>query len=136
MVVNHEIEAYVTVGLNPISYLVVPRFIGMVVSMLVLTIYFNVFGLLGSYWVVQFIRPISLNEYFGGLLAALEVADLFSGLTKAFVFAVIISVVSSFQGFQVNRASTEIPVAGIRAVGQSFILIILSDVFVTLIQYV
>jgi phospholipid/cholesterol/gamma-HCH transport system permease protein len=135
MVVNHEVEAYESVGLDPISYLVVPRFIGMVVSILVLTVYFNVFGLLGSFAVVQFIRPIGLNEYFLGLLTTLQVGDLISGMTKAMVFGVIVSIVSTYQGFAVNRASTEIPVAGIKAVGMSFILIIISSVFITLMQY-
>ena len=135
MVVNHEIEAYLSVGLNPISYLVVPRFIGVVVSMLVLTVYFNIFGLLGSYIVVQVIKPVPISEYLGSLLSVLTVGDVASGLTKAFVFGIVVSVVSTYQGFSVNRASTEIPVAGIRAVGLSFILIIVADVIVTLIQY-
>ncbi len=135
MVVNHEIEAYIAVGLNPISYLVVPRFIGVVVSMLVLTVYFNIFGLLGSFIVVQAVNPTPIGEYLGALMSTLTLADVFSGLTKALVFGVIVSVVSTFQGFAVNRASTEIPVAGIKAVGSSFILIILADVLVTLVQY-
>ncbi len=135
MVVNHEIEAYLSIGLNPISYLVVPRFIGVVVSMLVLTVYFNIFGLLGSFLVVQVIKPIPISEYLGALLSTLTVGDVVSGLSKALVFGIVVSVVSTYQGFSVNRASTEIPVAGIRAVGQSFILIIVADVLVTLIQY-
>jgi phospholipid/cholesterol/gamma-HCH transport system permease protein len=135
MVVNHEIEAYISVGLNPISYLVVPRFIGVLVSLLVLTVYFNIFGLLGSYIVVQIIKPIPISEYLGSLLSTLTVADVLSGLSKAFVFGIIVSVVATYQGFSVNRASTEIPVAGIRAVGLSFILIIVADVLVTLMQY-
>jgi phospholipid/cholesterol/gamma-HCH transport system permease protein len=135
MVVSHEIEAYVSVGLDPIQYLVVPRFIGVVVSMLVLTVYFNFFGLLGSFIVVQLVKPISVAEYLGNLLATLTIADVWSGLTKALVFGVVVSVVATFQGFSVNRASTEIPVAGIKAVAQSFMLIIVADVIVTLIQY-
>jgi phospholipid/cholesterol/gamma-HCH transport system permease protein len=135
MVVNHEIEAYLAVGLKPISYLVVPRFIGVVVSMIVLTIYFNMFGLLGSFIVVQLVKPIPMNEYLGNLLSILTVGDVLSGMAKAFVFGIVVSVVATFQGFSVNRSSTEIPVAGIRAVGQSFILIIVADVLVTLMQY-
>ena len=45
MVISHEIEAYVAVGINPIAYLVVPRFLGVTVSMVLLTVYFNFFGL-------------------------------------------------------------------------------------------
>ncbi|GAB1431531.1 ABC transporter permease [Spirochaetota bacterium] len=135
MVVAHEIEAYIAVGLNPISYLVVPRFIGVVVSMMVLTIYFNIFGLLGSFLVVQLIKPIAISEYLGGLFSILSPGDVLSGLLKAFVFGIIVSVVSTAQGFAVNRASTEVPVAGIKAVGQSFIFLLLSDVIITLVQY-
>ncbi len=135
MVVSHEIEAYLSVGINPISFLVVPRFLGMVVSMLILTIYFNFFGLLGSFLVVQVVRPISMQEYFRNLLTTLTVSDILSGLGKSLVFGTIISVISTFQGFSVSRASTEIPVAGIRAVGQSFMLCIFADVVITLMQY-
>ena len=135
MVVNHEIEAYLSVGLKPISYLVVPRFIGVVVSMIVLNIYFNMFGLLGSFIVVQLVKPIPINEYLGNLLSILTVGDVLSGMAKALVFGIVVSVVATYQGFSVNRSSTEIPVAGIRAVGQSFILIIVADVLVTLMQY-
>lgn len=135
MVVSHEIEAYIAVGLNPISYLVVPRFIGVTASIVILTVYFNIFGLLGSFAVVQVISPMPIGEYVRNILSTLTVADILIGLIKAAVFGVIVSVVSTFQGFSVNRASTEVPVAGIRAVGQSFILIILADVVLTLVQY-
>jgi len=135
MVVNHEIEAYIAVGLNPISYLVVPRFIGVVVSMLVLTVYFNIFGLLGSFIVVQVIKPTPISEYLGALMSTLTVGDVASGLLKALIFGIVVSVVATYQGFSVNRSSTEIPVAGIKAVGLCFILIFVADVLVTLVQY-
>lgn len=136
MVVSHEIEAYLSVGVNPISYLVVPRFLGMVASMLILTIYFNIFGLLGSFLVVQVVRPVGFQEYFRNLLTTLTVSDILSGLGKSVIFGAITSVVATYQGFSVTRASTEIPVAGIRAVCQSFMLCILADVVITLMQYV
>ena len=136
MVVSHEIEAYLSVGVNPISYLVVPRFLGMVASMLILTIYFNIFGLLGSFLVVQVVRPVGFQEYFRNLLTTLTVSDILSGLGKSVIFGTITSVVATYQGFSVSRASTEIPVAGIRAVGQSFMLCILAGVVITLMQYV
>ncbi len=135
MVVAHEIEAYLSVGVNPINYLVVPRFIGVVASMGILAVYFNIFGLLGSYLIVQLVKPLNFQEYFGNLLTILTVGDVVSGLVKALVFGVIISVVSTYQGFAVSRASTEVPVAGIKAVGQSFILCIFADVLITLVQY-
>jgi phospholipid/cholesterol/gamma-HCH transport system permease protein len=136
MSVSHEIEAYVSVGVNPISLIAVPRFIGVTASMLVLTIYFNFFGLLGSYMVAQLIKPTGFFEYMTGILQALTVTDLATGLLKAFIFGVIISTVATYHGFSVNRASTEVPVAGIKAVGQSFMLCIVANVIITATQYV
>lgn len=136
MVVNHEIEAYMACGVNPISFLIVPRFLGMVISMIILNIYFNIFGLLGSFLVVQFIHPMPVGEYLRSLLRALTMKDLLSGMTKAVIFAIIVSIVSSYQGFAVNRSSTEIPVAGIKAVGKSFMYIVIADIAVTFLQYV
>jgi len=135
MVVNHEIEAYVSVGVNPISYLAAPRLIGMVVSMMVLTIYFNVFGLLGSFAVMQILKPIAFEEYMRNLLGVLGVVDLLMSLLKSLVFGIVIATVSTYRGFAVEHASTEVPVAGIRAVGSSFMFIILVDAVLTAVQY-
>ena len=136
MVVDHEIEAYISIGINPIAFLVVPRFLGVVLSMGILSIYFSLFGLLGSFMVVQLVKPLNFSEYFDNLLTMLTVGDLLSGIIKAIVFGVIISVISTFQGFSVTRSTTEIPVAGIRAVGQSFITCIMADIIIILIQYI
>jgi phospholipid/cholesterol/gamma-HCH transport system permease protein len=135
MVVAHEIEAYVAVGVNPISYLAAPRLLGVVSSLMVLNVYFNLFGLAGSFAVVQLIKPIAFDEYFRNLLEVLAAGDLLMGLVKSFVFGVIIAVVSLYRGFSVERSTTEVPVAGIRAVGSSFMLCIVADALLTAMQY-
>lgn len=135
MVVSHEIEAYVSVGINPISYLVVPRFLGVTASLVLLNLYFNIFGLMGSYFVTQLIHPIQLASYFRSLLVSLSMSDILSSVLKSLVFGVIISTVSTYNGFRVEGASTEIPQAVIKAVGQSFVLCILADAIITLVYY-
>lgn len=135
MVVAHEIEAYVAVGVNPIAYLAAPRVLGVVISMMVLTIYFNVFGLFGSFAVMQLLKPVAFQEYLKNLVEVLTVGDLLLGLVKSLVFGVIISVVSTYRGFAVERSTTEVPVAGIRAVGTSFILCIVADAVLTAVLY-
>ncbi len=136
MVVSHEIEAYISIGINPISYLVVPRVLGVTISMVALTIYFNVFGLVGSFLVSQLIKPVPFVEYFRALLTALQLRDILSTLVKSLVFGVIVSVVATFQGFKVSASVTEIPRAAIKAVGQGFVLCFLADALITLISYV
>lgn len=135
MVVSHEIEAYVSVGINPISYLAVPRFIGVTLSLVVLNIYFNLFGLAGSYFVTALIRPVPFVEYFSALLSNLQPADILSSIIKSFVFGVIISTVATYNGFRVGQSSTEIPQMVIKAVGQGFVLCIVADAIITLIYY-
>jgi phospholipid/cholesterol/gamma-HCH transport system permease protein len=135
MVVRHEIEAFVSVGVNPVSYIVVPRVVGVTASLVVLTLYFNAFGLLGSFVFVQLIKSIPFPEYMGSLLATLKPLDILAGVAKSFIFGLIISIVACYQGFRVERASTEIPQAGIRAVGQCFMLCVVADLLITLITY-
>jgi phospholipid/cholesterol/gamma-HCH transport system permease protein len=136
MVVSHEIEAYISVGINPISYLVVPRVLGMTISMVALTIYFNFFGLFGSFIVSQLVKPVPFLEYFRALLQTIQLRDILSTVVKSFVFGVIASVVATFQGFKVAVSVTEIPRAAIKAVGQGFVLCFLADALITLIYYV
>jgi phospholipid/cholesterol/gamma-HCH transport system permease protein len=56
-------------------------------------------------------------------------------LVKSLVFGAIVAMISSFQGFSVNRSTTEIPVAGIRAVSASVVWVIVSDAIITLLSY-
>jgi phospholipid/cholesterol/gamma-HCH transport system permease protein len=135
MVVSHEIEAYVAVGINPISYLVVPRFLGVSSSLIILTLYFNFFGLFASFLITQLFTPIPFVEYFQNLLWELKLGDILSSLIKSLVFGFIISIVSSYHGFRVNHATTEIPKVAIDAVVHSFALCIIADVVLVLLFY-
>lgn len=135
MVTHHEIEAYVATGIDPIAHLVVPRVLGVSLSLLILNVYFNLFGLMGSYAITQLIRPIQFREYFSNLLRELTIADVSASLVKSFVFGVVVSTVATYCGFGVERASTEVPVAAIKAVGRSIVLVILADAVITLMYY-
>lgn len=127
MVIHHEIEAYQSCGIDPISYLVVPRFLGVVLSMFFLTIYFNFFGLVGSYLLAAIVSPVPIGEYLGQILKVLGPGDLFISVFKGVVFGAIISLVACFEGFRVNKSSTEVPQAGIKAVGRCFLGCIIAD---------
>ena len=135
MVISHEVEAYISVGVNPIEYLAVPRFLGVTVSLFMLNIFFSVFGLAGSFAVAQIFNPMPASVYFGNLLASLTFADLLISVVKSISFGMIISVVALARGLEVERASTEVPVAGLRAVGSAFGWCILLDIILSAIYY-
>ncbi|HUV08441.1 MAG TPA: ABC transporter permease [Spirochaetia bacterium] len=132
MVVSHQIEAYVSIGINPISYLVVPRVLGVTISLVTLTLYFSVAGIVGAYFVSQLFTPIGLLDYFQNLLKVLRPIDIFASLLKSLVFGTIISIVSTYQGFNVKVASTEVPQVVIKAVTQGFALCIFADIIIVL----
>lgn len=83
MVTHHEVEAYLATGIDPIAHRVVPRVLGVTISLLFLNVYFNVFGLLGSYLVTRLIRPIQFREYFFSLIRELTLIDLSAGIVAA-----------------------------------------------------
>ncbi len=134
-VVSHEIEAYIASGIDPIGYLAAPRFLGVTVSILLLNLYFNFFGLVGSFFITQFIEPVQASDYFRKLLSYLRLEDIVSSTLKSFTFGIIISLSSLYYGFKVEQSSTEVPQMVIKAVGASFVFSILADAVITLIYY-
>jgi phospholipid/cholesterol/gamma-HCH transport system permease protein len=136
MVISHEIEAYISIGADPIEYLAVPRFLGVTISLFMLNIFFNIFGLAGSFAVAQFFTPLPASVYFGFLLESLTLPDLLISIIKSIGFGIIISVVAITRGLAVERASTEIPVAGLKAVGAAFGWCIILDALFSGLYYI
>jgi len=136
MVIDHEIEAYISVGVDPIEHLAVPRFLGMTISLLLLNIYFSIFGLGGSFIVAQVFHSLPADYYFSNLLMSLKITDIFLLMVKSVSFGMIISTVAITEGLAVERASTEVPVAGLRAVTYSFAGCILLNILLSVMYHV
>jgi phospholipid/cholesterol/gamma-HCH transport system permease protein len=136
MVISHEIEAYISVGVNPIEHLAVPRFLGVTVSLFLLNIFFSIAGLAGSFAVAQIFNPMPASVYFGNLLANLTLSDIVISIIKSIGFGMIIAVVAVSHGFAVERATTEVPVAGLKAVGSAFGWCIILDVILAALYYI
>ncbi|MDR3336342.1 MAG: ABC transporter permease [Treponema sp.] len=136
MVVSHEVEAYISIGIDPIDHVAVPRFLGVTISTVLLNIYFSIFGLAGSFLVAQIFYSLPASVYFSSLLQVLTARDIFISLAKTLIFGMIISIVAVIKGFSVDRASTEIPVAGLKAVSAAFAGCIAVDLFITALYYI
>ena len=138
MVISHEVEAYISVGVDPIEHLAVPRFLGVTVSLVLLNIYFSIFGLAGSYMVAQLFSstPVPMEHYFTSLMNQLSMRDILLSIIKSISFGIIISIGAVIQGFSVERASTEVPIAGLRAVSGAFGLCIVVNVLLSVLFYV
>ena len=136
MVINHEIEAFVSIGIDPIEHIAIPRFLGVTISLLLLNIYFCIFGLFGSYFVTMLVSHLPFIEYFNNLLQAITIKDLFITFIKSISFGMIISTFALLHGFSVERSSTEIPIAALKAVTSSFAWCIIADVIISVLYYI
>lgn len=135
MVTSHQIESYISCGVDPISHLVSPRFLGVTMSVFFLNLYFSFCGLLGPAVIQFIINPANVVNFVQGVLSSITVKVLFTSILKSLLFGMIISVCATYYGFSVERSSTEIPVVGISAVGKSVLGIILVDVFIIVLFY-
>lgn len=135
MVISHEVEAYISIGVDPIEHLGVPRFLGVTISMFLLNIYFSIFGLAVSFAVANVFNPMPAAVYFSNLLQVLSLHDILISIVKSLSFGAIISIVALLKGFGVERASTEVPVAGLKAVSSSFAWCIIVDILLSALYY-
>lgn len=136
MVIDHEVEAYISVGVDPIEHLAVPRFLGVTTSLFLLNVYFSVFGLAGSFAVAQIFHTIPVDYYFLTLLRHLTVQDIFISVVKSIVFGMTISIVAITEGLSVERSSTEVPIAGLRAVSNAFSGCIVLNIILSAMYYI
>jgi phospholipid/cholesterol/gamma-HCH transport system permease protein len=136
MVINHEIEAYISVGVDPIEHLAVPRFLGVIISLFLLNIYFSAFGLAGSFAVAQIFNAMPADYYFSNLLRNLNIQDIGISVIKSLAFGTIISIGAITEGLRVERASTEVPIAGLRAVSNAFAGCIVVDIILSAMYYI
>ncbi|MCQ2604222.1 MAG: ABC transporter permease [Spirochaetia bacterium] len=135
MVAHHEIEAYIATGIDPMTYLVAPRFLGVTFSLFLLNIYFNFAGLIGSFFVSYLFTDITFHDYFTNVTSVLKASDLILSAVKSLVFGIIISLVSTYNGLRVENALTEIPQVAIKAVSVSFMLCIVVNLMMTFYSY-
>ncbi len=135
MRVTEQIDALETLATNPIKYLVVPRFIALVIMLPVLTIYADFIGIIGGYIVGVGRLGVSSSMYLRMTWEPLVYKDIFTGLLKALVFAVILCTVACYEGMNAEGGAEGVGKSTTLSVVTSFILIITADCFITALFY-
>lgn len=127
-----EVEALEGMGIDPLHYLVLPRFGGAIVSVFGLIILFDLVAILAGL-VAASANDMNSLRYFEIVLRSLTLRDTWLTVGKGLVFGVIIGTVPSFHGLGVRRAATEVPIAASRAVVTSTVgIFLVSALFVAL----
>jgi phospholipid/cholesterol/gamma-HCH transport system permease protein len=127
MRVNEEIDAMQTMGLNTVDTLVLPRVIGLVIALPLLTFYADIMALIGGAAMCYFDLGIDIPVYLHQLNQAVGVNTLIVGLVKAPVFAFVISLVGCYEGFNVERNAASVGLLTTRSVVESVFLVIVLD---------
>ncbi len=135
MKVNRETEALESMGINPMSYVVFPRLIGGIISVITLAFYFNFIALLGGFAVTQFFQDVPFHHFVSSLAQAFTIDDFWVFLIKNTFSGAIIFTISSYQGLQVSKSPHEVPQVTTQAVVDSILYVIGFNIIVTLLFY-
>jgi phospholipid/cholesterol/gamma-HCH transport system permease protein len=125
-----ETRALEGMGIDPVQYLVLPRFVAAIVSVAGLILVFDLTAIFAGL-LAAVTNGMSRTRYFDVVLGSLTLPDVWLTIAKGVVFGVILGVVPSYHGLAVRRGPTGVPVASSRAVLGSIVLIfICSALFV------
>jgi phospholipid/cholesterol/gamma-HCH transport system permease protein len=129
MRVTEQIDALASMGSNPIHYLVVPRFLGCLVLIPMLTIMADFMGVAGGWFYSIYGLGIDSNHYWENSQNYIGTFDLFSGVFKSLFFGAAIAIVSCYRGFHCDPGAEGVGRAATSAFVVSFVAILVLDFF-------
>jgi phospholipid/cholesterol/gamma-HCH transport system permease protein len=127
MQVNEEIDALRTLGLNPVEVLVVPRVLGLMLTLPLLVVYADFMGLLGGCLMSWASLGILIPTFLDQLHSAIGLWTFWVGIIKAPFFAAIIALVGCYEGFNVARSADSVGRLTTQSVVESIFLVIVAD---------
>ena len=136
MKVGEEVLALETMGIDPIGYLVAPRFAAAVLMLPCLTVMFDACGILGGFLIATTSFDIPTSDYLDVTKQFVYISNFTFGLFKSLVFAVIVTVVCCYKGFKVFGSGMEVGRATMQAVVMTLISIISADFLLSLLYNV
>ena len=135
MRVSEEIDALETMAINPVGFLVAPKFVAMLIMLPCLVIWANFMGILGGslFGVAQ--ADFTFWRYITASLDALFLRDVLTGLVKSVMFGVTITAVGCLEGLKTSGGAEQVGRSTTRAVVMSIFLVILVDLVFTMLFY-
>ena len=134
MSVTDQINALKCLAIDPISFLVVPRFIAMVISLIALTLIGNATALTSASIMGQLMMDIDQHTFWSSLIDMLTPYDFIISVIKSALFGAIIAVNSSYFGFETTGGAPQVGLAVNKTVVSSAVAIFVVDFFLTFIM--
>jgi len=135
MKVSEQIEALETIALNPVRFLVVPRFLALLLMLPCLTMIADFAGVFGGFIVGVFNLRLNPALYIDVTFKFLQTKDVASGLIKSVIFGIIIAIIGCYKGLTTKGGAEGVGKSTTQSVVISFILIIIFDCILTGIFY-
>lgn len=136
MKVTEEIDALETMAIDPVGFLVAPKFVAMIIMLPCLTIWANFMGILGGALFGVFKADFTFQRYVSASLDALVLRDVITGLVKSFMFGITITAVGCLEGFNTGGGAEQVGRSTTKAVVISIFLVILVDLIFTMLFFV
>lgn len=133
MQLNEEVDALRSTGIDPIEVLVVPRVLGLIIALPLLTIIADIMGLAGGALLSNWLLNIPLEQFISRVREALAPTTFWAGMIKAPVFAVLIAMIGTYRGMQVRDSSRELGRLTTTAVVQSIFMVIFANAIFAII---
>ncbi len=131
MRVTEQIDALVTLSVNPFKYLIAPRLIAGTIMLPALVLVGDIIGVFGGYVVAIYTLDFSPGSYLAQTWEFLEAMDVISGLIKAAVFGLIVTLMGCYHGYYSQRGAQGVGAATTNAVVTASILILISNYVLT-----
>ncbi len=135
MKISRVITSLEVMGIEPKHYLVMPRVVAMAVSLLVLTVYFDVLSILSGYLLAGFGKRITFSVYISSIIEAADFLDIVVSILKSLFFGLIIGGVCTYRGLMVKESITEVPQQTTKAVIESLGLVFVINGLITFVFY-
>lgn len=133
MKINQEIDALNTMGVQANALLILPRIIGLFIVMPLLTMWADIFGVLGGMVMAQNMLEISWLDFLQRFKDTIPLRALIIGLGKAPLFALIIAGIGCFQGMKVRGSAESVGTRTTRSVVVAIFLIVIVDAFLSVL---
>lgn len=133
MKVTEQIDALRVMGVHPVDYLVLPRFLAMMISMPLLVAESISFGLLAAYSVAVYGFGIPHPWFTTHLVEHTNMEDLLTGMIKGFVFGILITIVSCHQGLKAENGAVGVGIGTTRAVVVASLALLIINFFLSIL---
>ncbi|MGB7069535.1 MAG: ABC transporter permease [Pyrinomonadaceae bacterium] len=131
MKVSQQIDAMRALGTSPIKKLATPRIIALLITLPLLTLAADIFGLIGGGVVANLIYGLDSNIYVTSVRNGVNLDDIIGGLVKPIFFGLIIGLVSCYKGLSTSGGTVGVGQSTTSAVVVSSITVIIADFFIS-----